>query len=340
MKMGQLKEYYKRFKQWQQKPLTYTFNPEEVNHCNNCDHDFTGNFCPVCSQKSGTGRISWKSVRQGVMDIWGLGSRSMLFSIFQLLLRPGYMIREYISGKRQVSFPPVKMLFVVTVIYALIAYWLLPELLGISLENQDKSMKHVFAALGKYSDWEKNHYSWAILIMSLISIFPTWLLFRYAPRYPRHTLPEGFFIQILFSVIIIVISLLLLPFRLMVSYNTFNTVYMFILGIYYIVGYKQLFGYGLWGTLWRSGFVLLFSICIEFMLIFGVFGLDLNVLFSESQLPQQIKDIRFSPEQNAYFNYIVAGGALIMAVLSLTVGYVANMIATNESRKYQYIKPE
>ena len=76
------------------------------------------------------------------------------------------------------------------------------------------------------------------------------------------------------------------------------------------------------------------------MYIFGVFGLDLNVLFSESQLPQQIKDMKFSPEQNAYFNYIVAGGSLIMAILSLAVGYVANMIATNESRKYQYIKPE
>lgn len=341
MKKGQFKEYYQRFKQWQQKPLAYTFNPDEVKHCNNCDHDYTGNYCPVCSQKSGIGRISWKSVRQGVMDIWGLGSRSMLYSILQLLLRPGYMIREYISGRRQVCFPPVKMLFVVTVFYALIIYWLLPELFGLSLETpQDKSIKPMFDALGAFTDWQKNHYSWSMLIMSLISILPTWIMFRYAPSYPRHTLPEGFFIQILFSVVIIVIVFLLLPLRLMISYNAFNTVYMFIIATYYIVGYKQLFGYGLWGTLWRSGFVLFFTVGIECVWIFGVFGMDYNILFSGSQLPQQIKDFRLTPEQIDFANHLVAVVSLIMAILALAVGYVINVIANKEARKYQCNKPE
>ena len=31
-------------------------------------------------------------------------------------------------------------------------------------------------------------------------ILPTWLVFRFAPGYPRHTLPEGFFLQVFLSV--------------------------------------------------------------------------------------------------------------------------------------------
>jgi len=39
-----------------------------------------------------------------------MGNRSLLYSLWQLIWRPGYFISDYINGKRQVSFPPVKML--------------------------------------------------------------------------------------------------------------------------------------------------------------------------------------------------------------------------------------
>ncbi len=41
-----------------------------------------------------------------------MGNRSLLYSLWQLIWRPGYFISDYINGKRQVSFPPVKMLVV------------------------------------------------------------------------------------------------------------------------------------------------------------------------------------------------------------------------------------
>ena len=57
--------------------------------------------------------ITWRSVWQGIMDVWGVGTRSLPYTLWQLLWRPGYLMRDYISGKRQVSFPPVKMLVIV-----------------------------------------------------------------------------------------------------------------------------------------------------------------------------------------------------------------------------------
>ena len=50
-----------------------------------------------------------------------MDSRSLLFTLVQLLQRTGYLISDYISGKRQASFPPVKMLLIVA-IAQLLAY--------------------------------------------------------------------------------------------------------------------------------------------------------------------------------------------------------------------------
>ena len=99
MDLGQVKAYYGRFKRWQQAPNDYEFASDAVQHCQNCGHDFTGNYCPYCSQKAGEGQISWHSVRQSFMDIWGLGSHSLPRSVWHLLVRPGYLIGDYISGK-------------------------------------------------------------------------------------------------------------------------------------------------------------------------------------------------------------------------------------------------
>ena len=37
MNMGQLKEKYQRFRQWQERPYEYKLKSDEVHHCNNCD---------------------------------------------------------------------------------------------------------------------------------------------------------------------------------------------------------------------------------------------------------------------------------------------------------------
>ena len=78
-------------------------------------------------------------------------------------------------------------------------------------------------------------------------------MFRFAPGYPRHTLPEGFFLQVFLSV-----QWLLLGF---IGYwNT--TVETVIVIIYMYMTYRQLFGYRWWGTLWRLAVVLLSQMAV------------------------------------------------------------------------------
>ena len=256
MNWQQLKRGFERFKRWQRRSPEFRIMSDEEHQCQCCGHSYQGNFCPCCGQKSGRGRITWRSVYNGILDVWGLGSRSMTLSIWQLLYRPGYFISDYISGKRQLSFPPVKMLFIVALIYANVLYWFFPEVLSLPLAEQ--------GATG-FKLWIREHYSWAMLVMSAFAIVPTWVIFRNSPRNTHHLLPEGFFIQVLFQTLTIVLSLLTIPLDFI--HSQFSTVaYEVLIMGYFFVGYKQLFGYGYWGTLWRQVLVII-CVLIFFLLL-------------------------------------------------------------------------
>ena len=318
MNWQEIKKKYRQFKQWQREPMKYA-DCDDVHYCNNCGLMFSGNFCPRCSQKADLGRINWRSVRNGIMDIWGLGTRSLIYSIWQLLMRPGYFISDYISGKRQVSFPPVKMLCIVTVIYSLIIYWLFPKVFGIQLHDIDEGSRQL---LSNYYNWYESHFSWAMLGMSVLAIIPTWVMFRYAPRNTRHSLPEGFFIQVLFSVLMVVLNFFLI-YLVLVNLIAYNVVIALFTMFYYIVGYMQLFGYGFWGTLWREAFVLLPIVLIEYGLIFAFFGIDALVPPNK----------QISADEILQMKIMSIGGLLLMAVMILAVGWAINLIATRKARK-------
>ena len=246
-KGDKINDFYSRFRDWQKEPFRYENKSTGLNICANCGTEFSDNFCPRCGQQANVRRITWKSVRQNVMNLWGLGSRSFLYTLLQLLLRPGYLIRDYLSGKRQVSFPPVNMLFIVAVIYLFIERIINPA----PPNNSAKDL----VAFGMFVDLLYNNPAWAFVLLSPLLIFPVWLIFRFAPGYSHHTLPEGFFIQVYMSILIIVINIICDLIWIWLGWSVF---------VYFFITYKQLFGYGWWGTIWRTAF------CFAFFVAAGV----------------------------------------------------------------------
>ena len=303
-------------------------NSEEEHRCNNCGFTFTGNYCPCCAQRAGVGHIGWSSVRQSLMDIWGLGTRSFLYSAWQLLLRPGYFISDYINGKRQVSFPPVKMLFILAVAYALIFHWLFPDFkaLGYGMDfsvfgYSEGEEKQLAGMLKPFYDWYETHFSWVMLILSFIAILPTWVMFRYSPRNTRHTLPEGFFIQVLFADLQVVLCLLTVPFWFFFNQMAIISVSALVVMAYYIIGYKQLFGYSLWGTLWRQAFILGFIYCVAFVLAVIVFDMGLPT------------DMPVAPGRTINVKHLYIGIFGIFGTVLIVTGYLINRLATRKARR-------
>ena len=107
------------------KPLS-----NEQHTCSTCGTQFTGNYCPRCGQSSIVGRFSFKKATLLFLDVWGLGNRGMFRSIRDLLFRPGYMIRDYLSGMQSAYFPPFKMFFLLAAFSLVVEHGLDLDLYG------------------------------------------------------------------------------------------------------------------------------------------------------------------------------------------------------------------
>ena len=196
----------------------------------------------MCSQKQEVGPITWKSVIQSIGEVWGLHNRSLLYSVIQLFLRPGYFIGDYISGKKQVSFPPVKMLALVALLGLLVDH-LTGAFVGVFNSDFDfQGDKMLF--LDNAFEWMNTHPDLMSMIILSYLIIPVYFIFRFAPRNTRHTLPQGFFIQVFSAVLFLFLNML---------YDiTSMGWFVFVLSaVMLYVTYRQLFGYGIWGTVWR-----------------------------------------------------------------------------------------
>ena len=106
-----LREKYRQFKEWQRQPHQVKQLSEEEHVCTTCETKFQGNYCPRCGQSSKLGRYSFKNAFLLFLDVWGLGNRGMFRTIRDLILRPGYMVYDYLKGMMMAYFPPFKMFF-------------------------------------------------------------------------------------------------------------------------------------------------------------------------------------------------------------------------------------
>ena len=112
--MSGIIEKWNAFCEWQRRPPQLIKKSDEQHHCYTCGEEYHGNYCPQCGQSASIGRYSFKNALLLFLDVWGMGNRGMFRTLRDLILRPGYMIRDYISGMQMAYFPPFKLLFLLT----------------------------------------------------------------------------------------------------------------------------------------------------------------------------------------------------------------------------------
>ena len=105
------------FRIWQHTPAKIAPLSETASTCASCGTEFQGNYCPRCGQSAKVGRFSLGKTILLFLDEWGLGNRNLLFRCLRdLMFRPGYMIRDYLSGMQSAYFSPFKLFFLLTAI--------------------------------------------------------------------------------------------------------------------------------------------------------------------------------------------------------------------------------
>jgi Protein of unknown function (DUF3667) len=82
--------------------------------CANCEAAIIPgqNYCPSCGQKAPTPRLTLHEMGSEFVHALAHVDRSALSLIWQLLLRPGVVARDYVSGKRKRYFGPFAFLVV------------------------------------------------------------------------------------------------------------------------------------------------------------------------------------------------------------------------------------
>lgn len=253
---------------------------EDARDCSNCGRamDVAGQkFCPGCGQPTPAHRIDWHFLGHELEHSVLHMDRGILYTLKNLMLRPGHMIRDYLEGRRANY---VKPMLLVTIMAAVTLFLVkvtgtvpVPvELQGSAPPSADAETA---AAITRYQktamDWVNTHFALITFFLLPIEALIFKLAFR---RFKEINYPEWLVIVAFLTAQAFVIwALLALVQRWVPSY-------MLVMGalmvIYMIASLMQFFGtYPRWKTLLRG----LFGIGAYFVvssfvaaIIAGVYG--------------------------------------------------------------------
>lgn len=225
------------------------------------------------------------------METWGLGSRNIFYTMWHLIWRPGYMMNDYLNGRRKRYLQPFFMFFVLTLILVQMAWALnvqLPKNRDMTMEAFELMSKHsdwfsvqqmtvVFKTaqwIDKIHDWRDDNRAWDLIIHSIGICLITWLLWRKSPRIGQGewvvdsgTMVEGYnFAEIVTVIAYILCQLQLVSMLSLVCFHQlpFDHIYRFaflpllILFAILLIDFKQLFQRDWWPTIWRTALIVLF----------------------------------------------------------------------------------
>ena len=266
----ELKDKYRRFSEWKEQPHQVAPLSEEEHECPTCGTRYEGNYCPRCGQSCKIGRYSFKNALLLYLDVWGVGNRGMFRSIRDLLLRPGYMIRDYLRGMQMAYFPPFKMFFLLVALSLAVDSGL--NIQGINRMKQkdgqvERTLNETFntgekkpevkksekaskydIALEKLNTWIEQHSSAFLLILLLLFTLPLYLLFRHSPAIPDLRLTECFVAMVYIENMLLIYGIV----PLLLCFSAKNEmIYGILTLLLAIIPVKQLTGYSYPSTIWR-----------------------------------------------------------------------------------------
>ena len=275
-----VRDWFRNYDERMQQPVALP----EVNHdhhiCTHCGYGFDGRCCPQCGMPAGHVRFTFRLLINNFLDIWGLGSRPMFRTILDLFRRPGYMIRDYLSGHHLSYFPPFKMLAVFTIFIVFIA-WIfnfkdplvatrISDALN-KIDNVSNNTRIFIDFIGKFLVFIDKNDIYRILIQNVLVVLAAWIVFRNK----GYNLVETFFSQIYINCQFHLITLLWmlfawnLPPTVFLPYYVPASISFFVL----IFDYKQLYGLTYKMSIWKT---ILFLIMV--MIIYVIFFLLLLVI--------------------------------------------------------------
>ena len=256
---------------------------ESRTKCLNCGHTYKGQFCPHCGQKAKTKRLQFVELIKNFIAPFIGGDSKVVNTCRDLFIRPGYMVRDYLLGKRIRYYNPLQMLIFAVTTYAIASYVLgvsssiFDDLAELDFDWGENTREYV--SVGIMAKCAKVLYTnkiYGTFFLSLLAVFPYRMLFRTKILRPDGAmqplnLTEQFYTQMFFSCLQMMISIILLPVCLINgTEDAVQTIYQVAGLVYVVVIYKQLLGIGWLKSALLNVLAIILAILFVFVLIIFV----------------------------------------------------------------------
>lgn len=268
------KSRWNAFRRWQRKPHQVAPMSDVYCLCATCKTEYQGNFCPRCGQSAKVNRFSFKSAFLHFLDVWGMGNRGMFHSLRDLILRPGYMIRDYLDGMRMAYFPPFKMLFIFTTLALVVNYGFNIKgkpydihreesliYVGDTITDDKKEPELGQKTMLLISNYQHQHPAIvSLLSVILLSVF-LYPFFKRMKSRPDIRYSE-FLVAIIYTANMTAIYEIFIMFFYLPS-----AIYRFFPSVMVLLPLKQLSGYSWFATIWRAFVAAILMFIATFIII-------------------------------------------------------------------------
>lgn len=201
-----------------------------------------------------------------------------------LLFRPGYMVRDYLYGRRVRYFKPVQMLVRLVAVFVLLSYIFDRQYSAIHFMSDDIVSEHVHSellarAISALSSLLSNKAIYSLLL-ALIGVLPFKLAFlgcKY--RRPKGTMvglniAEHYYALVYLSCLNLVVSILITPFSAIETVSSiFNSFTFPLLLAFSSIIYAQIFEIKAWKSILRSLLAIILTALFAAGLVIFAFGI-------------------------------------------------------------------
>lgn len=115
---------YLQHRGWMMKPREAA---TEVRVCKNCGYEMQAHYCPNCGQPYDTDRLNVRNMFSNVFSAFFSVDNGFLHTLIDLCWRPGYMVRDYLQGRRVNYFKPFQTLFTMAAIFLIFCQVIDPQ---------------------------------------------------------------------------------------------------------------------------------------------------------------------------------------------------------------------
>ena len=132
----------------------------DINSCKICDYTVTGKFCGNCGQPVQLKRVDFHYISHEVQHLLHF-EKGFLYTIIELLIRPGKSVKEFIAFNRSRLVKPVIFLIVASLLYSTAEHFFHIEDGYVRYSSEKQS------GAGAIFAWVQSHYGYGNIIMGV-----------------------------------------------------------------------------------------------------------------------------------------------------------------------------